>query len=331
MNYGNTTWVLTPQMAARAYPIVDLGGIDIFDFSSWSGSYAHRLTIDLRPGTYYNPIADYDWGYRLQFNARTVIEHAIGGGSHDRIVGNGVNNALFGGAGNDALFGVGGHDILVGDNDGESGNDLLYGGVGNDRLFGMAGADKLYGGPGNDQLLGGVGVDQLYGGAGNDVLSGGTYTDYLYGGLGRDRLIGNEGQDHLVGGPGADVFVFHEVLTRINYGEFGVGHVPNDQSRVDAPDHIYGFLNPGPAFGDVIDLSAIDAAADGNFAFNDSFTFYGLYPYGGALRSLFLKDEGLNTAVYGNTYGSFAADFKIVIVDGAGISAADYSKEDFIL
>ena len=284
-NEGNSNWILTPQMVGRTYPIEDASGIDWFLFDSWTGIYSYRLYIDLRAGYSYNPIVDRpDLNYSLRFGTRTVIENALGGDSHDYIVGNITRNTLFGGGGNDAIFGWGGNDILVGDNQGLFGNDELYGGAGQDILFGQKGVDRLAGGPGND------------------VLRGGEYTDYLYGGPGRDTLIGDEGSDALVGGPGADVFLFNEVLYKENSSEFVYLFVPNGQSNVTAPDYIHGFTNPGPAFGDIVDLRNIDAAAPGNYAFNDAFIFHGIYPTGGAVRSLYLREENGNTAVYGNTY-----------------------------
>lgn len=303
--YGDTEWILTPFMTRRLYIIDDSSGNDWFNFSSWSGSYSYNLYIDLRPGTYYNPMENYDFGFRLRFTSTTWIENAIGGGGHDRMVGNDAANGLIGGAGDDRIWGL----------------------AGNDGLAGQDGADQLFGGLGNDRLSGNAGVDSLYGESGYDTLIGGTYSDYLYGGDHGDDLYGNEGSDRLYGGGGADRFLFNEVMTRTAYGANQNGETP-----LAAPDYILDFQNAGNAFGDVIGLSAIDANFDGypNVNVNESFVFYGTGPIGGALRALWLRDEGGNSVVYGNTYGAYAADFKIVIADGA-VSASQYTAADFVL
>ncbi len=225
--------------------------------------------------------------------------------------------------------------MLAGD-----GNDRVWGFAGNDLIAGGAGDDRLFGGDGNDRIAGNSGVDTIYGGNGRDKLSGGTYADYLFGGRGSDVLAGNEGQDRLYGGSGADRFVFNEVM--FNYtGDPSILFDPrnpkplftqNTESSTAAPDHIFGFDNPGNGYGDVIDLSRIDANVDGypNTNFNEGFIFFGTRPTGGVLRALWLTEEGTNTVVNGNTYAPYAADFKIVIVDG-DVRASAYTELDFVL
>jgi serralysin len=63
-----------------------------------------------------------------QGDARSLIEHAIGGTGSDLILGNEADNALWGNAGADTL-------------EGGSGNDQLHGGQGDDRLYGGPGWD----------------------------------------------------------------------------------------------------------------------------------------------------------------------------------------------
>ena len=104
-NYGNSSWILTPQMGGRLYKIIDLSGTDWFDFTHWSGRFTYNLSIDLRPASYYNPLLNYDYGYRLQISARTIIENMASGAGNDRI---------YGMQGNDALYGEGGDDLVLG-------------------------------------------------------------------------------------------------------------------------------------------------------------------------------------------------------------------------
>jgi len=315
-NYGNSSWILTPQMGGRPYKIIDLSGTDWFDFTHWSGWFTYNLSIDLRPASYYNPLLNYDYGYRLQISARTIIENMASGAGNDRIITNNAKNKILAGDGHDSVWAL-------------AGNDQIAGGAGNDRLFG---------GDGNDRIAGGAGVDAIYGGTGRDKLSGGTHADYLFGGRGNDVLVGNEGQDRLYGGAGVDRFVFHEVMfkytgdsTILNPDLNKPSFTQNTETPVAAPDYIFGFDNPGNAPGDVIDLSAIDANINGHPfpTFNEGFVFRGTGP-GPDVRDLYLREEGTNTIVYGNTYAPYAPDFKIVIVDGA-TRAWEYTALDFVL
>jgi serralysin len=104
--------------------IWDGNGIDTFDLSNYSvGS-----TINLNPGA--SSITDaaqlaylgngrYASGnvynaYLVNSDARSYIDHAIGGSGNDTLIGNAISNHLNGGTGNDTLVGGGSNDTIVG-------------------------------------------------------------------------------------------------------------------------------------------------------------------------------------------------------------------------
>ena len=83
------------------------------------------------------------------------------------------------------------------------------------------------------------------------------------------------------------------------------------------------FDAPGRAFGDRIDVSAIDA--DAVVAGNQAFAF------GGKARGhLWLAEKGAVTMVYANLDGDAAPEFELAIHDGTVRSWA-YTAHDFIL
>ena len=186
------------------------------------------------------------------------------------------------------------------------------GGSGNDRLTGNQAANVLRGSGGADRLDGLTGNDFLDGGSGNDRLFGGPGADKLYGRADNDVLVGGCGADLLAGGAGADCFVFRGVA------ESPYGH----GDRVVASGGP-AFDAPGRAFGDRVDVSAIDAdaAAAGNQAF----------AFGGKARGhLWLAEKGAATMVYANLDGDAAPEFELAIHDGTVRSWA-YTAHDFIL
>jgi hypothetical protein len=192
------------------------------------------------------------------------------------------------------IDGSSGDDSLAGD----EGRDYMDGGAGNDTLKGAGGADTLVGGDGNDALYGGDGNDQLHGAAGDDVLHGGA------------------GQDQIWSASGADTFDFDSVT----------------ESSVEAPDVIRLFEGAGDAAGDRIDLSGIDA--DMGASGNQEFVFLGAIessaPNPSAARSLYLREQGGDTFVFGNVDSNAEAELAIQIMDG-GVQASDYTAADFIL
>jgi Ca2+-binding RTX toxin-like protein len=236
-----------------------------------------------------------------------------GGASANRIEGNAGNNVLDGRGGNDTILGGDGDDTVVGG----GGNDSLDGGAGFDTVS-FAGT----GGPVFASLIavgavntGAAGVDAyvnfeaIVAGAFNDNLTGSAAANRLDGAAGDDRLIGGQGQDTLIGGTGADLFIFNGFL----------------ESTVAAPDLILGFDAPGAAFGDRIDLSALDA--DLSVSGNQTFTF-GLVGRGG----LWVANDVLSTdtLVVVDAFGSSAPDLAIRIRDGATLASA-YRADDFVL
>jgi Ca2+-binding RTX toxin-like protein len=310
--YGDTVWQLTPYMSATRYVIDDSSGNDWFDFSSWTGQYAYNLTIDIRPGAIYRPVAGFN--YVLEFKSWTVIEYVYGGDGHDRIIGNDVGNYLYASGGNDDVWA-------------QAGNDVVYGGLGADTIRGEDGNDAIYGDNPAETVANNLN-DLLYGGRGNDALVGGGGNDVMYGDGGNDTLYGHAGQDHLVGGAGFDTFVLREVMVATR----GLGgttvYVPGWESPVTAPDIIYDFENPGNMAGDVIDLRAIDARTVSypNMNFKEWFIFN----YRG-VGGIWLENMGTDTVVYGNTADGVGAEFAIIIRDGANVFASAYTAADFLL
>lgn len=228
----------------------DGNGRDTYDLSN----YATALDVDLRPGAFstfstaqlVNHQA-YSGGDAIalgnvanallyQGDVRSLIENAIGGRGHDRIVGNTADNRIDGGLSSDAMFGLAGNDTYLVDNArdmvveragqgtdsvrstvsyalGENVEHLILLGkaatkaAGNDlanALRGNAGDNGLNGGAGHDRLYGNGGADTLLGGVGNDRLEGGAGNDTLGGGWGDDILIGGRGSNLLTGGRGDD-------------------------------------------------------------------------------------------------------------------------------
>lgn len=181
------------------------------------------------------------------------------------------------------------------------------GGSAGDVIRGNDGANLLRGNGGNDRLSGNSGADYLVGGSGRDSL---------HGGAGADTLLGGAGADKLVGGGGPDVFRFHAGSS-----------TPEAADWIRAGGGAIAFQGAGTAGGDRIDLRPIDA----NTALAGNQTF----KWGGETQKgtghVWLADEGTSTAVRANTDADAAAEFKLLIADGTGISAGDYTAGDFLL
>lgn len=185
-----------------------------------------------------------------------------------------------------------------------------------ENAIGGSAGDVIRGNDGANLLRGNGGNDRLSGNAGADYLVGGNGRDSLHGGSGADTLLGGAGADKLVGGGGADVFRFHTGSS-----------TPEAADWIRAGGGAIAFEGVGKAGGDRIDLSPIDAntAVAGNQAFK----------WGGQTHKgtghVWLSDEGSNTAVRANTDADAAAEFKLLIADGTGVSASDYTAGDFLL
>lgn len=218
-NSGDVMQQVSSMNSYITFTIVDDGGTDTLNFSSYGGNQSINLNAESISNVR---------GYtgNLIISRGTVIENATSGGGNDTLTGNGVANLLSGGSGNDTLLGNGGDDQLRGG----LGSDTLNGGGGydtadysqsnsrillnigdaysengghaqgdtltsiehingsnyNDLIVGDSNANTLDGRSGNDMLYGQSGNDTLLGKGGNDILRGGASTDRLDGGSGFD-------------------------------------------------------------------------------------------------------------------------------------------------
>ena len=171
-------------------------------------------------------------------------------------------------------------------------------------LRGTAGSDTLTGGNNADKIFGRGGNDTLDGRNAADLLDGQDEADRLVGGTGRDTLIGGAGADKLQGGADNDRFLFRSASETVPAGR----------------DIISDFAGAGAAFGDMIDLSLIDAdtTASGHQAFR-----WGEITNQGK-SFLWATNSGTTTLLNGNIDDDAAAEFSIAISDGS-LGASAYS------
>jgi Ca2+-binding RTX toxin-like protein len=137
---------------------------------------------------------------------------------------------------------------------------------------------------------------------GRFVIYSGAGADHITGGAGDDVIYGGAGADELAGGAGNDVFAY----------------VGADHSTASAMDRILDF-----ASGDQIDLSVIDAIADGA---DDTCAFVGAAAFShtaGELRA-FEQNPG-HWQVEGDVDGDGTADLVIAVTTGHALSAADFA------
>ncbi len=226
---------------------------------------------------------------------------------------------------------------------------VFTGGTGNDTATGGNSADTLRGGLGNDFLDGDIGADMMMGDGGDDTyvvgnpgdsvteaadngtdtvrttLTAYTLGDHLenltfigvgnftgrgnglantmIGGAGNDTLTGGTGADTMTGGSAADVFRFAAVA----------------DSAVGAADIIMDFSVPD---GDILDLSAIDAAS--GLVGNQAFVFIGSAAFSGAkgeIRAEVLGDG--KTHVFGTAVGG-TADIEILLNGNHALVAGSF-------
>lgn len=185
-----------------------------------------------------------------------------------------------------------------------AGNDL-HGGDGNDRISAsirVEGANishyfrsAVYGGPGNDRLSVKGGVD--------NILDGGTGADTLLGGGGADLLDGGGHADYLKGRGGEDVL-------RFDMGD----------STARNRDRIADFT----ILEDKIDLIDIDANA--GRPGNQTFRFDGRE---GAGYAWIVEDPDSTGSILYADDGRHVLE--VLIADGRGVHADDYSASDFLL
>ena len=213
-----------------AITIYDAGGVDTFDYSSFSDNQL----IDLKAEGISNTGGLIG---NLVISRNVDIENATGGSGDDFITGNTSKNLLIGNAGDDTLRGEAGDDQLFsgfGDDraEGGGGEDLIRTGPGKDTLLGGSGddtlgasnkSDLLRGENGRDLLLGSNGNDRLFGGSSADTLLGGNGRDTLTGDNGFDRLRGQDGDDVLEGGAGGDFLDGDAGTDTASYANAGAG------------------------------------------------------------------------------------------------------------
>ncbi len=205
-----------------AMTVFDTSGTDTLDFSATNAAQVISLVSESLSSVL-------GGRHNLGIARGVVIENAISGSGHDRLIGNAANNELTGGGGNDTLDGGAGDDTL----NGGEGNDyyILSGGtdVINDSLgingiissgtidISLSSLSAMYnvrlinnsaanitGNTRDNVLEGNNAANTITGGDGNDTLDGGDGSDALYGGNGSDVFFGGQGADTMAGGNGVD-------------------------------------------------------------------------------------------------------------------------------
>jgi VCBS repeat-containing protein len=155
---------------------------------------------------------------------------------------------------------------------------------------------------GNDTVFGIFGDDIISSGGGADTLYGGPDRDALDAGAGDDILTGNADRDTLTGGAGADIFVFETLV---------------DSETLD-PDRVQDFSS---AQGDKIDLRLIDANVFA--AGNNAFTLVAGSSFTRDVPGQLIFDPATNL-LQGDVNGDAAADFAILLLGVASVSATDF-------
>lgn len=317
----------------------DLDGQNMFG-GAGNDSYrvlAENNFIFERPGDGVDTVTTGVDGYVLPDNVENLT--LTSSGRVKTNYGNEIDNVIIGSRGHSIIYGAAGNDIIR-DDDGtpyggnqNGSNDMLYGGAGNDGVFAGDGADEVHGDDGNDRVGGGAHDDMVYGGAGNDRLTGDNHNDVLYGGTGNDVLDGGSVRDTMYGGAGDDL-IYGGVGIDVLDGGAGDDWFVYDDVSWSSPgrnDRVAGFDAPGDPGGDVFDLSGIDA--DTTLAGMQDFAFGGAQgagPLTTATGYFWFVNSGSNTLLRANSDGDAAADLEVIIVDGTGVTASDYTGLDVI-
>ncbi len=220
--------------------------------------------------------------------------------------GSAASQAISGGAFTDLIVGFGGNDVL----EGRGSNDFISGSAGSHtasyRHSPLAVTASL--------LTPSVNTNDARG----DIyfairnLEGSAFADKLSGDGKANILTGGRGKDSLKGGSGKDTFGYR----------FANESLPSDRD-------VIADFNPGTASSavDKIDLSVIDAkTAIGG---NQAFTFRGTKAFNSA-GQIRMKISGVNIILQGNTGGTTAPEFEIVL-KGLAKKVGAITAKDFKL
>lgn len=266
-NTGNNTydqsWFNTYGLNGtnlRSMTLVDTGGTDEIDLSSFSGDH----TIDLREAIdgsdVWQDAATIINDNEYVYIARgSVIENAVGGSDNDIIIGNDANNILQGGDGVDVIDGGDGDDVIIG---GDDGDDLDGEGGTNDTVSyegSPSGVTVTINGSASGGHAGGDTLD------GFENLVGSDYADTLTGDSGANIIVGGDGGDSLAGGLGNDSIVLGEIVGGAigDYYDHGTGDSSVDTITWAAGkghDTIIGFSDTNTGAPDVLNISGLSAA-----------------------------------------------------------------------
>jgi Ca2+-binding RTX toxin-like protein len=323
---------------------VDAGtGVDTVNGGSGNDTILGGTGSDLIAGGDGNDTIDAGSGDNAA-DGGTGADSILAGSGDDSLNGAEDNDTINGGSGDDTILGGSGSDQLTGG----AGDDSLSGGSLNDTfIFTIGfGIDTVSGGSGIDTLsfsglTGGAGIaadlvtrvvtlgedsvtfssiervtgsnfaDTITGNAGANLLSGLSGADTISAGAGNDTVAGGGNRDVLTGGLGNDVFDYNAITE-------------SSASTVNR-DLILDFNADGagdPLNADQIDLSTIDANADGGTS-NDAFTFMGAGAFTG-LGQVRVIQSGGNTLIEINTTGANAADMRIELVGLLTLDQADF-------
>ena len=158
---------------------------------------------------------------------------------------------------------------------------------------------------------------------GNDVLAGDGSRDLLDGGTGNDVLRAFAGDDALSGGGGSDRLSSGSGYDRLDYDYVA-------DSGPAARDLILDFSGIGPATGDRIDLSTIDA--DSSLPGNQRFDFKGTNAFdaAGQIRVAPFA-SGSNTLIQANADTFLATSELEILVQDGSVLPEQWAANDFIL
>lgn len=153
-----------------------------------------------------------------------------------------------------------------------------------------------------DLVAGTAGADSIGALSGNDWIFGFGANDVLDGGNGQDKLIGGNGRDILHGGGERDTFIFQSAA---------------ETHRGSLKDKITDFER----HIDRIDVRAIDASTKA--AGDQAFKWIGKQGFHGQAGELRFHDAGRNAYAEGDINGDGRADFKILVLNIAGLDKGD--------